>query len=155
MASFNWDSTIENDGSDFKLLDPGVYPFTVKALEKSYYNGGSKIPPCPKALLTLRVNGETDVTDGLLLDDSLEWKLCQFFTAIGARRHGEKLKMDWDGVVGRAGYVEIGHRKWTGNDGQERDANQVERYVDPADVFTTPTPAPTPAQPAATAGASW
>jgi len=151
MTALNWDSTIQNDGTDFKLLEPGVYPFTVKALEKTYYNGGGKIPPCPKALVTLRVNGETDVTDGLLLDDSLEWKLCAFFLSLGMRKHGEPLNLaQFGNIVGRSGYVEIGHRKWTGNDGQERDSNQVERYVDPADVFTTPT-----SQPAPDAGAAW
>lgn len=153
MTALDWNSPISNDGSDFRLLEPGVYPFVIKSLEKSYYNGSGKIPPCPKALVTLRVNGETDVTDGLLLDDSLEWKLCQFFNSIGVRKHGETYNPNWDGLVGKAGYVKITNREWVGNDGNTRQSNQVDRYLDPADVFTTPTPSP--AQPAATAGASW
>ena len=136
MTAFNWDSTIENDGGDFVLLDPGVYPFTVKSLEKSFHNGGGKIPACPKALLTLRV-GEganvSDVTDSILLDDSLEWKICQFFKAIGARGHGEKYKMNWDSVVGCTGHLEISHREYE-KDGETRKANQVKKYLDPADV---------------------
>ena len=137
MTAFNWDSEIENDGGDFVLLEPGVYPFTVKSLEKSFHNGGGKIPPCPKAVLTLRV-GEganvSDVNDGILLDDSLEWKICQFFKAIGARGHGEKYRMDWDSVEGRSGYLEISHRDYTTQDGEKRTANQVKKYIDPADV---------------------
>jgi len=136
MTAFNWDSEIENDGGDFVLLEPGVHPFTVKALEKTFYNGGGKVPPCPKALLTLRV-GEgasvSDVNDGILLDDSLEWKICQFFRAIGDRSHGQKYKMDWDHVEGKTGYLEIEHREYE-KDGEKRKANSVKKYIDPADV---------------------
>ena len=137
MTAFNWDSEIQNDGGDFVLLAPGVYPFTVKALEKTFYNGGAKIPACPKAQLTLRVGSDanvSDVTDGLLLDDSMEWKLCQFFTAIGDRAHGQKMKMDWDKVVGKSGRLEIEHREYTTSDGEKRTANQVKKYIDPADA---------------------
>ena len=69
-----------------------------------------------------------------MLDDSLEWKLCQFFLAIGDRKHGEALKMNWDAVEGKGGWCEIGHRTWTGRDGEERESNQVERFIDPQDA---------------------
>lgn len=137
MTAFDWDSTIEKDGGDFKLLPEGVYPFTIKKIEKGYYNGGKSIPPCPKANLTLRVGTGTDVsdvTDGMLLDDSLEWKLCQFFLGIGARKHGEPLKMNWDEsyLVGKGGWVEIAHREYE-KDGETKKANQVVKYLEPAD----------------------
>lgn len=137
MTAFGWDSTIEHDGGDFKLLPKGIHPFTVKKIEKGFYNGGKTIPPCPKANLTLRVGVGTevsDVTDGMLLDDSLEWKLCQFFLGIGARKHGEPLKMNWDEsfIVGKTGWVEIEHREYE-KDGETKMANQVARYLDPAD----------------------
>lgn len=135
MTAYNWNSEIENDGGDFKLLEPGIYPFTVKALEKAYFNGSKSIPPCPKANVTLRVgvgSEASDVTDGLLLDDSLEWKLCQFFKAIGDRAHGQRISMNWDAVVGKSGRVEIGHREYE-KDGQTKTANQVIRYIDPSD----------------------
>lgn len=137
MTAYDWDSTIEKDGGDFKLLPEGVWPFTIKSVEKSYYNGGKSIPPCPKANLTLRVGhgaDMSDVTDGMLLDDSLEWKLCQFFLGIGARKHGEPLRMNWDEsfLVGKTGWVEIEHREYE-KDGETRQANQVAKYLDPAD----------------------
>jgi len=155
MTAFGWDSEIKNDGGDFKLLDPGKYPFTVKTLEKSYHNGSSKVPPCPMAIVTLRVNGETDVTERFMLDDSLEWKLCQFFTAIGDRKSGEALKMNWDAIYGKSGWVEIEHREYE-KEGEKRKANQVARYIDPADVPAIQAQAAAPAaQPAQTAGAVW
>ena len=138
MTAYNWDSTIENDGGDFKLLEPGIYPFVIKKIEKGYFNGSSNVPPCPKANLTLRV-GEgmkiSDVFDGILLDDSLEWKLCQFFTGIGSRKHGETLQMNWDEgyLVGKGGWVEIEHREYM-KEGETRTTNQVSRYIDPADM---------------------
>ena len=137
MAAYDWDSTIQNDGSDFRLLPEGIYPFTVKKMERGYYNGGNTIPPCPRADLTLHVGvgaDTADVTEGILLDDSLEWKLCQFFLAIGDRKHGEALKMNWDAVEGKGGWCEIGHRTWTGRDGEERESNQVVRFIDPQDA---------------------
>ena len=152
MAQLDWNSEISNDGGDFKVLEPGTYPFTIKAIEKTYFNGSAKIPACPKAVVTLRVGQgaeASDVTDGLLLDDSLEWKLCQFFTAIGSRTHGQKLRMNWDDsyLIGKTGYVEIETRTYTKNDGTEGRANQVKAYIDPADMPT--------AKPAASAGTTW
>ena len=151
MTAFNWDSKISNDGGDFVLLEPGIYPFSVKAFEKGYYNGGGKIPACPKAQLTLRVGtgaNASDVPDGILLDSSLEWKICQFFNSIGMRRHGEEFTMNWDAIVGKTGYLEIEHREYE-KDGEKRKTNQVKKYIDPADM------AQAPAQPATPAPAAW
>jgi len=138
MTAYNWDSTtIENDGGDFRTLPEGIYPFTVKKLEKAFFNGSNSIPPCPRANLTLRVGvgaEVSDVTDGLLLDDTLEWKLCQFFLAIGDRKHGERLNVNWDAVEGKSGWVQIEHREYTDKEGNDKVANQVARYLDPADA---------------------
>lgn len=157
MTAFDWDSKISQDGGDFQLLPVGIYPFTVKKLAKDYYNGGATIPACPKATLTLRVgsaqSGMSDVIDSLLLDDSLEWKLCQFFKAIGARKHGEEIQMNWDAVEGKGGWLEIEHREYQ-KDGETRTANQVKRYIDPADV-PAQQPQPQQAAPVQAAGASW
>lgn len=154
MGALNWDSEISNDGSDFKLLEPGTYPAVVKAVEKSFHNGSDKIPPCPKAVVTLRVNGETDVDTNLLLANEMEWKLCAFFTAVGDRKRGEALRMNWDGLVGKKLHVEVANRSWTGSDGKERQSNDIARFIDPADLPAAPA-APAPAQPAAAAPSAW
>lgn len=41
--------------------------------------------------------------------------MCAFFTCIGQRKHGEKLKMNWNEVVGARGRAKIGHREYNGN----------------------------------------
>ena len=136
MTALEWDSEIKNDGGDFKLLPEGVYPFTVRSLERAYNNGTKKIPPCPMANVTLRVGvgaDSSDVTNKLYLDDSQEWKLCQFFLALGMRKHGEALKMNWDAVVDKSGWVEIEHYTYTDN-GEEKTINSVVRYLNPADA---------------------
>jgi hypothetical protein len=137
MTAFGWDSTIKNDGGDFKLLPEGVYPFTVRSLEKGYSNGTKNIPPCPMAKLTLRVGGgvaASDVTNTLYLDDSQEWKLCQFFLALGMRKHGEELNLSaFDRIIDKTGWLEIEHYSYV-KDGEEKTQNSVKRYLDPADA---------------------
>lgn len=135
MTAYDWDSTIQHDGGDYKTLPAGIYPFTIKAMERGYYNGGANIPPCPEAKLTLRVGvgpDSTDLTSRLKLDDSLEWVLCQFFLAIGDRKHGEALRMNWDGVVGKTGWVEL--EVVQGYKDPDKLYNQVKRYIDPQDA---------------------
>ena len=137
MTAFGWDSTIKNDGGDFRLLPEGVWPFTVKSLEKGYSNGTKNIPPCPMAKLTLRVGSGaavSDVTNTLYLDDSQEWKLCQFFLALGMRKHGEELNLSaFDRIKDKTGWLEIDHYSYT-QDGEEKTINSVARYLDPADA---------------------
>jgi hypothetical protein len=136
MTALEWNSKIKNDGGDFKTLPEGIYPFTVKTLERAYNNGTKNIPPCPMAKLVLRVGVGTessDVTNSLYLDDSQEWKLCQFFLAIGDRKHGEELQMDWDKVAGKSGWVELEHYTYE-KDGEEKTINSVVRYIDPAEA---------------------
>jgi len=137
MTALGWDSTIKNDGGDFRLLPEGAYPFTVKSMEKAYNNGTGKIPACPMAKVMLRVgtgSEVSDVTNNFYLDDSQEWKLCQFFLALGMRKHGEELNLrEFDNIVGKSGWVELEHYSYT-QDGEEKTINSVARYLDPADA---------------------
>ena len=55
-TAMDWDSTIEND-STFTLLPEGVYPFTVTGFERARHNGSAKLDPCPKAVLTIEIDG--------------------------------------------------------------------------------------------------
>lgn len=165
MAHMDWNDSVSNDGGDFKLLEPGIYPFTIKHVEKSYVeNASSRYSGAKKAIVTLRVNGETDVTDGIILDTDLEWKICQFMVGAGIRKHGETKEMNWDNsfLVGKTGYVEIEHREYQ-KDGETRKANQVARYIDPADLdarkaamaSVATAPAAPASQPAQEAGGVW
>lgn len=129
-----WDDEIENESGGWVLLPEGEYDFVVEGFERGRHNGSSKIPPCNKAILTLGINspqGHASVTCNLFLYDRYEWKLCQFFTSIGARKHGERLRMNWNQVLGARGRCKVTVRPYTGNDGKERQANDIDRFLEP------------------------
>lgn len=137
----SWDDEIQHDSSPFKVLPEGDYGFTVKRFERARHGGSDKIPPCNKAVLTLAVgNGEAagEVQTSLFLYSNFEWKLCQFFTAIGQRKHGETMRMNWGAVPGASGVCRVGVRKWTGNDGKERESNEITEFYDPGSAPQIP-----------------
>ena len=130
----DWDSTIEDDGQGgFVLLSEGDYEFTVTGLERARHNGSAKIPACNKAILTLSIEtdaGVAQVKTSLLLYKTMEWKLSSFFRCIGQKKHGERLVMDWNAVLGASGMCHIIQRTFTGNDGTLKKANDVQYFID-------------------------
>lgn len=138
--ALDWNDEIENDGGAFSIIPEGDYAFGVKSFERGRHAGSEKIPACNKAVLTLTILGPEypfkpdklgEVTANLFLHSKFEWKLCQFFTCIGLRKHGEKLRMDWSRVPGAVGTCHVGIRKWTGNDGKEHESNEITEFYDP------------------------
>ena len=130
---FGWDDEIQRDES-FQVHLEGDYRFTVTRFERARHSGSEKIPACNKAVLTLSVSGPEasgEVQTSLFLHSKFEWKLCQFFTAIGQRRPGEAMRMNWGAVPGASGMCRVGVRKWTGNDGKEREGNEINEFYDP------------------------
>ncbi len=151
---FGWDDEIQRDES-FQVLPEGDYRFTVTRFERARHSGSEKIPACNKAVLTLSVSGPEasgEVQTSLFLHSKFEWKLCQFFTAIGQRRPGEAMRMNWGAVPGSSGMCRVGVRKWTGNDGKEREGNEINEFYDPEAAPAAagqPQPQPQPQPPAA------
>ncbi len=133
-----WEEEIENDGNDFVLLDEGVYPFKVTKFERGRSKGSDKLPPCNMAILTIRVNDETTITENLILHSKLEWKLCQFFASIGLRKHGEKMRMNWSKVPGATGRCKIIVEDFTGRDGNVRQTNRIDKFLDPDEQGDAP-----------------
>lgn len=134
----DWNSTIEEDGQGFVLLNEGDYDFTVTGFERGQHNGSAKIPSCPKALLTLSVDtpsGVAEIKESLILYKTMEWKLSSFFRCIGMKKHGERLVMDWGSVLGASGRAHIVQREYVGNDGTTKKVNNVGYFIDyiPAD----------------------
>lgn len=130
---FGWDDVIENDGPAWVLLPEGTYPFTVTKLERKRYPGGEKLPPCWKAELTIAVEGAegtANIQHNLFLHSKCEGLLCAFFTAIGDRKHGQPLKMDWDHVVGKKGICKVGIREWIDKNGSSRQSNEIKEFLD-------------------------
>lgn len=141
---FDWDSVIENDGESFELLPEGDYDFEVLSFERGRHNGSEKLPPCPKAVVKIRVSDgqRTGVlTHNLMLHSKCEGLLCAFFTGVGQRKHGEKLRMDWNKVAGSKGRCKVGVRTWKSRTtGEDMKSNEIKRFYEPA------TRAPAPAQ---------
>ena len=128
----NWDDVIENDGQEYILLPEGDYSYRVTGFERGQFPGGPKIPPCPKASLTLTVDTEQGTATArvdLLLYRTVEWKMAAFFRSIGQKKHGEKTVMNWGKVLGARGRAHFKPRSYT-KDGQERQVNDVAYFID-------------------------
>ena len=142
----DWNSTIENDGEDYTLLDEGDYCFEVTKFERGRSQGG-KLPPCPMAMLTLRVTdpatgAATTIIDNLVLHSNLEWKLAQFFRSIGQKKHGEPLRPNWNTVEGSRGRCHVYIDEFKGRDGDTKKNNKIGKYLDPDPNAEAPASAP-------------
>lgn len=141
----DWDSAIEKDAPDFILLKEGDYDFEITNFERQRHNGSQngKLPPCPKAVVTLHIEGvdkdgnpgATNITHNLFLHSSCESLLSSFFAGIGRKRKGERLVMDWSNLIGVRGYAHIGVREWTGKDGEPKYSNEVKRFYTPEEAL--------------------
>ena len=136
-AALDWDSPIANEGRNFHLFPEGAeVHFEVTDLTRAT----SRNLNCPMAKLKLRVfefsnpDLENVIIENLVLHTSCEWKLCEFFTAIGQRRHGDKLAPDWSAVVGATGRCKLGIDTFTKRDGSEGQANRVRTFLEPLDA---------------------
>ena len=142
--AFDWDDTIEHD-SEFVLFPEGDYDFEVVGFDRARHPGSEKLPPCNKAVLSLKFTspeiGTTTIKHNLFLHSKTEGMLCAFFTAIGQRKHGEKLAMNWSMVVGARGRAKLGVRSWKNNDGEDRQSNEIKRFYEPDETTSSPKPA--------------
>lgn len=102
----SWDDEISSDDSQYIILEEGDYNFTVTNFERGRFPGSAKLPACNKAALTLAVEtpeGTAFIKYDLILWSSLEWKISEFFRAIGQKKHGEKFVPRWNAVIGAKG----------------------------------------------------
>ena len=139
-GALGWNDEITKD-DEFELLPAGVYDFKVESLERGYFDGSEKMSACPKADLTLIVHDpvtgkEGKIFESLFLHSKSEWRLSQFFTAIGQKKKGEPLRMDWNKVPGSSGRLELTVNEYTSKkDGSKRQNNRVGRYL-PKEIKT-------------------
>jgi len=134
-----WDDEIEKDGGDFTLLPEGDYEFTVGKFERARFQGSSKMPACNRAKLELTVHspehGDVMVFHNLFLHTKTEGLLSNFFSGIGQKKKGEKLRMNWNAVTGSKGKLKLEINKFTGRDGNERTNNQVKKFYSYEEAF--------------------
>lgn len=118
----NWEDEITVDGSSFIELEPGDYQFTVTNFERARHTPNpqnpGKLPACNKAIVTISIEteeGSKSMKHNLFLHSSTEGMLSAFFGAIGQKKHGEPLRMNWNNIIGAKGVARIGKRQGTGN----------------------------------------
>lgn len=132
--ALNWDDEITQE-STFTLLPEGEYDFKVVNFERAWYDGSDKIPPCNKAIITIKVEtpqGEAELKENLFLTTKTEGLLSAFFGSIGLKKKGEPLRMNWGKVIGSTGRAKVGTREFNGNT-----YNQVKRWLSPDDKPAT------------------
>lgn len=133
---FGWDDTIQQDSEDFVLLPEGLYNFVVKGFERGRHmpnpQNPGKLPACNKATVSIAIEaaeGSTVLKHNLFLHSSTEGMLSAFFAAIGQKKKGEPLKMNWQTIVGARGVCKVGIRTYNGNQ-----YNEVKSMLYPEDV---------------------
>ncbi|MGT2700556.1 hypothetical protein [Streptococcus mutans] len=116
----DWNDEITNDGAEFISLQPGDYQFTVTNVERARHtpnpHNPGKLPACNKAIVSVKIEtaeGSTTLKHNLFLHSTTEGMLSAFFGAIGQKKHGQPLKMNWN-VIGATGVCRINKRKGTG-----------------------------------------
>lgn len=130
--ALNWNGFVTNDGEGFTLLEPGEYDFVVSDFERSR----SQKSNMPMAIITLEVGDEIDervtITDYLVLQDNLEWKISQFFRSLNLKKAGESVPIDstFEKSVGKSGRCKVIQEEYIGSDGQKRKSNKIKRYLD-------------------------
>ncbi len=141
-VAMTWDDEIQNDGEGFRVLPEGEYDFTVTDFTRGRFEGSDNMKACPKAELTIKIHdpdGDVTVNENLFLNKKVEWKLCQFFIAIGHRKHGEPLRPNWNAVKGAKGRCKVGIKKWTGKkDGKEYKGNEITAFLEPPETAAPP-----------------
>ena len=127
--ALNWDDEIVKDSGEFTLLPEGDYAFKVINFERAWYDGSYKIPPCNKAIITIKIEapeGTAELKENLFLTTKTEGLLSAFFSSIGQKKKGEPLRMNWNKVIGSTGKVKVGTRTYN-----DSTYNQVKRWLSP------------------------
>ena len=135
---FGWEDTIEKD-SEYVLLPDGLYHFTVIGMERTRHTPNpqnpGKLPACNKAIVSIKImanEGETELRHNLFLHSSTEGMLSAFFAAIGQKKKGEPLRMNWNTIIGATGVCKVGTRQY-----KENNYNEVKSMLYPEDVDYT------------------
>lgn len=135
-GALGWDDAIQEDGDEYTLLRPGNYEFEVVDFERAYHGGSAKLPPCNKAVMTLRVFGDGQqayIKYNLFLHKKTEGMISQFFRGIGMKGKGEQVRMDFAGAIGKHGMCKVKHREYDGNT-----YNEIARIMLPNEKQSSP-----------------
>jgi len=132
-----WDDEITAETMDFTPLPPGEYDFEVTKFERGRYEPSPQatMPACPSANLEITVYdsviGSRKIQHRLFLHTRTEWTISAFFLSIGQKKKDEPFKPDWQMVVGSKGRAKVGIRKYKGNNGNDREINEILSFLEP------------------------
>lgn len=153
--TYDWDSEINNESSEFVLLPEGDYDFTVEKFERGTFDGSDKLPSCKKAIVTFTIWGAEDkisITENFLLCSKLEWKLSSLFLSVGMKKHGEPLRMNWTGLVGQKGRCHVFAETGKNSD---KLFNRIKKFYAYDEDVQTIKPASQPVQYNTTSSSGW
>ncbi len=140
-----WDDEIQNEGKEYVLLPEGDYAFKVEKFERARHAGSAKIPPCNKAIVSFTVadafGNNVIIEENLYLHTNMEWKLSEFFAAIGLKAKGEKARMDWGAVYGSTGVCRVYVEEFKRKDGTTGQKNRISKLYPSYDRPDIPQPA--------------
>ncbi len=142
--ALDWDDEIEREGGTFTVLPSGIYPFRIgDRILRERYEGSAKLPACPQAVIEVTFDGgslgKTTIEEKLKLVSNLEFVLTSFFTSIGARKHGERMKMDWGKVPNATGVARLEVYSWDKKDGSGKGyGNRVAEWLEPGTAIDHP-----------------
>ena len=137
--AFGWNSEISRDGQPRVTLEPGVYWFHIRQLDKTKWSTNLQAPMANVTIAIGEADGETQGVcyENFVLHPKAEWKLCEFFRGIGCRKHGESFRMDWGKVPNAYGRCEVDVEEREFN-GTTRTRNVVKRFLDFEDDWKRP-----------------
>ena len=124
---FNWNDSYEYDVSKRqRILDPGIYDFTVSNIEKCWYEGSNKIQPCNALNMWIDIDGE-DVTifEKFCLVDTMLWKIDSFLKSVGFNEQKIPLLLQSTGKTGMCHIVT--------RDLDRARINNIDRFIAPND----------------------
>lgn len=132
-ANLAWDSEVSQE-SEFNLMpDNSEVSFEVTAFERALTKKGAPMAKLTLKCTNLESKASSTVKDTLVLMRSCEWKICQFFTCVGLRKHGDKGIPKWDALVGAKGMARLGIEEWQSQQGDTFERNIIKNYLSPID----------------------
>lgn len=123
-----WDSEIEEDG-EFTLLEEGDYDFKVEDFQRKTTKKGD----APMAQISFKVGDDytkTSINEYFVLKKSVEWKISQFFRSIGLKKHGERVKMQWEQSLGKTGRCHVIVDEYIDQKGNSKTTNRIDQFYD-------------------------
>lgn len=132
MVGYDWDDEVEVSDGGYTVFEEGDYDFKVLDFERGKVKSG-KNANANQAIYTLRITDTSGRSAEekyfIPLVEALRWKASRFFKSIKAidpdMKTGESVKFPWSEVVGMSGRCHVKPRTWTGDDGSERQSNDI------------------------------